>query len=64
MQVSSFEPEIFPSLTVLVVSTGLLVFPAEEGTGSTQFKNLQIQGLSMYIMRYLSHSLVKSSFTT
>ncbi|KAF9467786.1 sulfate transporter family-domain-containing protein [Collybia nuda] len=32
------------------VSTGLLLFPSEEGAGPTQFKSLQIQGVSMYIM--------------
>ncbi|KAF9444033.1 hypothetical protein P691DRAFT_807989 [Macrolepiota fuliginosa MF-IS2] len=32
------------------VSTGLLLFPAEDGSGPTQFRDLQIQGLSMYIM--------------
>ncbi|KDQ59289.1 hypothetical protein JAAARDRAFT_57211 [Jaapia argillacea MUCL 33604] len=32
------------------VSTGLLIFPSDEGTGPTQFKALQMQGLSMYIL--------------
>lgn len=40
-----------PILNFYLVSTGLLLFPSEEGTGPTQFKALQIQGLSMYIMR-------------
>jgi hypothetical protein len=47
-----------------IVSTGLLLFPSEEGTGPTQFKALQIQGLSMYIMRYASSDRVLSSLFT
>ncbi len=34
-----------------LVSTGLLIFPSEEGSNGV-FQALQIQGLSMYIMRY------------